>query len=128
MNKLHKVFPTKITSKSEMKQAIKDFSGNLCKANTLLRNDKEIVLEAVRDCPQNYRFAGSQIKEDADVKALASINSYTRKVLVYPSELENLEFLERRNIDYYKELNAGNDISDIEMAYDNYIKAKGRER
>lgn len=127
-NKLHKVYPTKISSKQEMKEAIKDFSGNLCKATALLKNDKEIVKEAVKDNPMVYRFAGTQIKEDVEIKELASKSNYARKVLVYPSELEDLSFLQQRNIDYYKELNSGSSITDLETEYDNLLNQKQIER
>lgn len=127
-NKLHKSYPTKISSKQEMKEAIKDFSGNLCKATALLKNDKEIVKEAVKDNPMCYRFAGKEAKNDEEIKTLASKSNYARKVLVYPSELEDLSFLQQRNIDYYKELNKGNSITDLESEYDALYKSKAIER
>lgn len=125
--KLHKIYSTKINSKEEMKQAIKDFSGNFCKGTSLLKNDKELASMAIKDCPQNYRFIGKNLKTDETLQSLASKNAYTRETLVFPTE-ESLTLLMRRNIDYYKELNSGTPIADLEAEYDKLYKNKQLER
>lgn len=125
--KLHKIYSTKINSKEEMKQAIKDFSGNFCKGTSLLKNDKELASMAIKDCPQIYRFIGKNLKTDKTLQNLASSNAYTRETLVFPTE-ENLTLLMRRNIDYYKELNSGTPIADLEAEYDKLYKNKQLER
>ena len=61
-------FPTELKDDREIVfEAVRQNGNSLQYASMSLRNDKEIVMEAIRECTQAFRFASEGLRSDLEV-------------------------------------------------------------
>lgn len=87
--KNYNIYPSLINDKKTLQEAINDFGCNICKGSKKLRNDKNLILQAIEKDPTTALYLPEELKDDYDIKA--AIERKDEELLEFVDPLEELK-------------------------------------